>query len=619
MSDRLDALTVDPFGADATGAPDAPTIADLIEHAADPAHDDLEAARAAVASAIERAKNDATAHLERSTMDAFKTLREHDALEYEVARTRMKSANGLVRVQALDDYTKAGDLDQQPHESAATALTALASELCELWHDPDGNAFASFEREHDGGVHREHWRVESTGFKDWLAWLGHTYLGAAPSSETVKSACNAISGKAKFDGPEHTPALRVAKTSAGYWLDMCDNQWRAIHTTTTGWAIVDNPPVRFIRSKAMRSLIVPSVEGNIEPLWSLVNVPAEDRPLVLAWILESIRPDTPYPVLELIGEQGSAKSTTQETLRLFLDPNKVMLRGRPKGVEDVFVAAGANHIISLENLSGITPELSDALCTISTGGGQAGRQFFTNGEEHIIEAHNPVMLNGIGAVVTRPDLLDRTIAVCLPVIGQRITETEHALAVDHYAPSIMAGLLDLFAQTLAGLDDVHIDSKDRPRMADFAHLGEAMHRAMGGATGDWLKMYVGHRRDAIRRTIDSSPVAQACIELVEGGRRYAGTVKGLLETLNASNADNKAERGDYWPRSPKGLGDALRRAAPALRQIGVHLAVENKPRRDGVHCELRAAEGAPFPGQSAHRTVSSPSSQPSPNREVVTV
>ena len=119
-------------------------------------------------------------------------------------------------------------------------------------------------------------------------------------------------------------------------------------------------------------------------------------------------------------------------------------------------------------------------------------------------------------------------------------------------------------------------------MADFAHLGEAMHRAMGGAAGEWLAMYLGHRRDAIRRTIDSSPVAQACIELVDRGGHYAGTVKGLLELFNTRNADHNIERGDYWPRSPKGLGDALRRAAPALRQIGIHLTVDTKPRRDGM-------------------------------------
>jgi hypothetical protein len=59
--------------------------------------------------------------------------------------------------------------------------------------------------------------------------------------------------------------------------------------------------------------------------------------------------------------------------------------------------------------SGISPETSDALCTIATGGGAAGRQLYTNGEEYIIKAHNPVMLNGIGAVITRSDLFDRAV------------------------------------------------------------------------------------------------------------------------------------------------------------------------------------------------------------------
>lgn len=579
----------------------------------------LESARAVVASAIAAAKSDPTAHLNKSVMDAFKTIRDADPLEYEVARTRMKQANKLVRMEALDDFTKGASDGSGGQESAATALAELASSLCELWHDPDGNGFASFEREHDGGSHREHWRIDSIGFREWLSWLAHTRLGSAPSSETIRSACNALSGKAKFDGDQHTPAVRVAKTEMGYWLDACNEDWSALLVTATGWKAVTSPGVRFTRNRSMRPLTLPRGQGNIDALWTLVNIPAEDRPLVLAWILESLRPDTPYPVLELIGEQGSAKSTTQETIRFFLDPNKVMLRGRPKGVEDVFVAAGSNHVISLENLSGISPELSDALCTISTGGGQAGRQLFTNGEEHIIEAHNPVMLNGIGAVVTRPDLLDRTIAVCLPTISKRITESEHAEKLDRDAPKIMAGLLDLFAQTLARLDDVEIDASNRPRMADFAQLGEAMYQAMGKEAGSWLSLYVKHRSDAIRRTVDSSPVAQACIELVEGGGQYVGTVKGLLALLNTRNGQNSTERGDYWPRSPKGLGDALRRAAPALRQIGVHLEVESKPRKDGVYCHLRIEGASAFPARVNIETPSSSSSSASPEREVVGV
>ncbi|MFX7358995.1 hypothetical protein ABTJ04_19455, partial [Acinetobacter baumannii] len=68
------------------------------------------------------------------------------------------------------------------------------------------------------------------------------------------------------------------------------------------------------------------------------------------------------------------------------------------------------------NLSSLTPEQQDALCTLSTGGGFASRQFYTNGEEHVLECKRPVMMNGIAVVAPRPDLIDRVIHIDLPRI-----------------------------------------------------------------------------------------------------------------------------------------------------------------------------------------------------------
>ncbi len=119
-----------------------------------------------------------------------------------------------------------------------------------------------------------------------------------------------------------------------------------------------------------------------------------------------------------------------------------------------------------------------------------------------------------------------------------------------------------------------------------------MNCAMGGKDGEFLALYTNHRSDAIRRTVDSNPVSVACMEYVENGNAYSGTVKGLLSQL--STFSMSMERGDYWPKSPRGLGDSLRRVAPALRQIGIHVSVDAKPRRDGVHCELRPANDGTY-------------------------
>jgi hypothetical protein len=540
----------------------------------------------------------------------LKSLMDNDPGEYQAWRAEIKSACSKINVGTLDKFISpsGGDGDG----SQATELADLAASRCELWHDGDGNGFASLER--DG--HREHWRVDSTGFRDWLSWLAHSEMGTAPSAETVKSACNALAGQAKFDGDEHEPRRRVGKDSSGYWLDVGDDQWRAILITATGWRIMNDPPVRFIRTKATRALPEPVSGGSVDVLWNLVNVPKQERLLVLTWILECFRPDTPYALLELTGEQGAAKSTAQRTFRRFVDPNQVELRGKPKTVEDIYVSASNSHLLSYENLSGLSNDQSDALCTCCTGGGYAARQLYTNGEESTLTAHCPVALNGISPVVLRPDLLDRAVSITLPEITVRRTDDEISTATEAAAPGIMGALLTLFSEALAILPSVNIPPEQRPRMADFATLGEAIARVQGYTEGHFLALYTDHRRTAIGRTIDASPVAAAMVAYVDRGNRYVGTVKGLLEILTEHKPDH--ERDEYWPRSPKGLADAMRRYAPALRQMGIIARVDNTRRKDGVHCVLhvQAPDYSPqpqVPGNEVHQVHQvHPSQKPEP-------
>ena len=567
-----------------------------------------EAAKLICDATIAISASDPKAYLKFAPIEAFKILRAEDPSAYEGARQDLKKSNKDIRIGALDSLVGKPPADDD-RASLSSKLTDLASDRCELWHDLDGSCFASFDR--DEPPHREHWAIASFAFREWLAWLAHSELEAAPSGDVLKSVQNALAGKAKFDGDQHATALRIAKDESGHWIDLCDEAWRAVLVTAAGWRIVERPTVRFRRTKAMRPLPVPLSGGSLDPLWLLVNIPEEDRSFVLAWMLEALRAGTPFPVLELIGEQGSAKSTTQRIIRTFIDPNKAMLRSAPKSREDIFVAAGNNHVVSLENLSGLSPEYSDALCTIATGGGMAGRQYYTNDEENIIEAHNPVILNSISAVITRPDLLDRAIVICPPVILQRMTEAEQDALLDHHAPAIMGGLLDLFSGALAELPNVRIPKEKVPRMADFAYLAEAMNRVMGGEEGAFLKRYINHRREATRRTIDASPVAAACIRYIEAGRSFSGPVGQLLNELSGFTGDH--ERGDYWPRSAKGLGDQFRRVCPALRQLGIVATIGSKPMRDGVPCALQPGSyefvTAPLVANPHNRIPSSPSSQ----------
>lgn len=492
-------------------------------------------------------------------------------------------------VNKIVDFSKAKkpetktESKEQKQPGRVEKIIKLAESLCEFWHDDNGDPFATFE----ANGHREHWKVDSRGFKEWLSRQSFINKLGSLSKDVMAEACSGLCGIAKYEGKKYATGRRVMMHEGAYWIDLTNDEWQAVRIDRDGWRIVDNPGVRFLRNRNVRPLPMPVPGGSPRDIFKLLNVPEEDELLVLAWILECYRVDTQYPVIELTGEQGSAKSATQAVLKLFVDNSAVNLRAKPKTVESVYVAAHNCHLISYENLSALNSDLSDAFCVIATGGGYSDRALYTNSEESVMQAKNPIVLNGINRIITKPDLLDRAITISCPLIKRRISETEHKRLTNKMAPAIFGGLLDLFSKTLALLPSVKIDPSIIPRMTDFAMLGEAMSRALGNDHGVFVEKYIETRKELVANTIDATPLGRAIIRFIECEYSHIGTVGALLHRLNDFETKAGIEPGDFWPKSPRKLGDELRRLAPALRQLGIDCSIESKARRDGVHCVLK--------------------------------
>ncbi len=127
--------------------------------------------------------------------------------------------------------------------------------------------------------------------------------------------------KAIADGPRFTPLTRIGWHEGASWLDMCDDAWRAVEITGSGWEVVNKPPVKFVRSEVMAALPDPEGGHMIEELRGFVNAEDDDFKLIIGWLIASLwGKSTVFPVLALGGEQGSGKSTMARLLRTLVGP-----------------------------------------------------------------------------------------------------------------------------------------------------------------------------------------------------------------------------------------------------------------------------------------------------------
>jgi hypothetical protein len=145
-----------------------------------------------------------------------------------------------------------------PKKQQADVVIELASSV-ELFHDRDDVGYARF----DVNGHKDNWPIRSKGFKRWLARGFYESTQSAPSSEGVQAALGVLEARAQFDAPEHEVHVRVAGCDNCIYVDLADQDWRAIEIDEDGWRVVENPPVYFRRSSGMKPLPEPVAGGSL--------------------------------------------------------------------------------------------------------------------------------------------------------------------------------------------------------------------------------------------------------------------------------------------------------------------------------------------------------------------
>jgi hypothetical protein len=217
-------------------------------------------------------------------------------------------------------------------------LIVLARKSATFFHDRDGGTFADIVI----NARTLTYPVDGDEFTDWLIHLFYKEFRRAPKEGALKTARATLRAQAEFEGERLDVHFRAGKVRDVIYIDIGDADQSIAEITKDGWRITKSAPIRFRRSR-------------------------EGFALYVSWTLSALCPDHPHPVLYLVGEEGSAKTTAANIARALTDPSSLPLRNLPTSKDNLFVGSDNARVLAFDNVSTIGADISDALCQIVSG------------------------------------------------------------------------------------------------------------------------------------------------------------------------------------------------------------------------------------------------------------
>jgi len=475
---------------------------------------------------------------------------------------------------SVSKYTPAKKNESKRSDEIIDVMLGEGATFC---HTPQNEGYVTVRR----NDHEETFSTRDASLKRYLATRFYEHFKAMPRSQDLTDILNGLEGIALFKSPEQEVFTRVGKHDRSIFLDLCDEDWQVVEITQDKWRVAHDSPVKFRRARGMKALPMPERGGSIADLRPFLNLSSDENfVLVASWLVAALRPSGPYPVLVLLGEAGSAKSTAVRVLRELIDPNTTPLRSEPRETRDLMIAARNSWCVAFDNISHLGWRLSDDLCRLATGGGFSTRQLYTDADEALFDATRPIILNGIDAVVTRGDLIDRSLVMSLPVISEldRRPEAQFWRLYRKVQPRLLGALLDAVSCALQHVASVKLAAL--PRMADFAQWAVAASTSFGWDEATFIRAHDSNRARANVLSLEASPLVTPLRGLLIARSVWRGTASVLLRRLTqkAPEDDSKLRT---WPKNPQVLSGQLRRIAPNLRPTGLDIQLDEKTAGSG--------------------------------------
>lgn len=328
--------------------------------------------------------------------------------------------------------------------------------------------------------------------------------------------------------------------------------------------------VYFRRPAGLMPIHTSTGVGDIDSFRELINY-ADDTHwrLIIGWMTAALgMAQGTFPILMIAGNAGAAKSTGTGLIKTVLDPQSPELLSYPKSVEQVQFHSVYNYVMAYDNLSGVSNEVSDALCTMASGTGFLSRRLYTNLGRVALKVKRPVMLNGIDNVARRNDFASRTLCTAF-----RKLDDNERLEDDYIAQQVEKNLDKWRKECYTIISEVKkIDrgevARPRFRLADF-HVWLEMVGMVLGWEKDFAYDAMRSNENVLLDNIkDTDLVAAYLLAFMDNRAVWSGLTRELYEEV-VTIVPPDVKRSSDWPNTLNGFGARIGRANEVLEFSGI--------------------------------------------------
>ena len=439
-----------------------------------------------------------------------------------------------------------------------------------FFQDQHGSVFAWVPVKDEEQQHFECLRIRSRPFLSRLLELVKARTESPPQLSTVKQAIDVLELEA-YRTPKQKLDNRRATIGDDIFIDLGDEKWRTVRVSRDGWSIENHDEARFFRPQHMLPLPLPEPGGDLDDLFTYVPADTDgDKLLLKAWLLGGLYAAIPNPILLVIGQQGSAKTTRSRRLRSLLDPSITPVLGDLE-MSNLFLTFQHHAVPCFENVSSFKRKEADMFCRAVTGNGVERRKLYTDGDQVLYSFRRPIIINGLDSPTTQADFLDRCLTFNCRRIDQFIPLEELDRLFEAARPRLFGAMLDLLVKTLRALCTTPPATEFR--MADFARFGRAVAVALGKKPEEFDAVYRMNIEQQCFEILEDAPMAR----LLKGFASklkgpWEGTAEELLAKLkNEAHVSGDKEARNDLPKSARWLSGRLGELAPALVNHQVYI------------------------------------------------